>query len=103
MKRAMTKRIAIIQSHPDPGDKHFLRALSDSYARGAAEAKHEIRTFEIARLDFPLLRAKEDLNTARRRMRYAKRRTPSHRLGASGNPLSAVVRHDAGVAQGVPG
>ena len=60
MKRAMTKRIAIIQSHPDPGGKHFLHALADSYARGAAEAKHEIRTFEIARLDFPLLRTKED-------------------------------------------
>ncbi len=60
MKRVMTKRIAIIQGHPDPGGKHFLHALADSYARGATEAEHEIRTIEVARLDFLLLRTKED-------------------------------------------
>lgn len=59
----MAKRITIIQGHPDPRGKHFGRALSDTYAQGAREAGHEIHAIDVANLDFPLLRSKEEYET----------------------------------------
>ena len=56
----MSRRIAIIQGHPDPQGHHFGHALAASYAKGATEAGHQIRTIEVARLHFPLLRTKAD-------------------------------------------
>lgn len=56
----MTKRILIIQGHPDPGGRHLDHALAEAYAAGAAEAGHELRTLTVAELDFPLLRSRED-------------------------------------------
>jgi putative NADPH-quinone reductase len=56
----MTKRIAIIQGHPDPGGNRFGYALARAYADGAKAAGHELRVIDVAKLDFPLLRTKED-------------------------------------------
>ncbi|HET6375301.1 MAG TPA: NAD(P)H-dependent oxidoreductase [Methylocella sp.] len=56
----MTRRIAIIQGHPDPAGQHFCHALADAYAQGAEAAGHEVRRIEVALLDFPLLRSKEE-------------------------------------------
>jgi putative NADPH-quinone reductase len=56
----MGKHIAIIQGHPDPQGQHFGHALAQAYAQGAAAAGHEIQRIEVAQLDFPLLRTKED-------------------------------------------
>lgn len=56
----MTKHIAIIQGHPDPHGNHYLRALASAYAKSAGEAGHEIKIIDVATLDFPLLRSKED-------------------------------------------
>lgn len=56
----MTKRIAIIQGHPDAQGNHFGHALAEAYARGAAQAGHDVKTLTVASLDFPLLRRKED-------------------------------------------
>jgi putative NADPH-quinone reductase len=58
----MTKRIAIIQGHPDP-NPHLLHALADGYAEGAAAAGHEVRRIEVAKLEFPLLRTQADFET----------------------------------------
>lgn len=52
--------VAIIQGHPDPAGGHLCRALADAYAAGAAAAGHEIARIEVARLDFPLLRTREE-------------------------------------------
>jgi putative NADPH-quinone reductase len=38
---------------------HFGHALAGRYVAGARSAGHEIRTIEVARLDFPLLRTKK--------------------------------------------
>ena len=51
----MPERIVLIQGHPDAAVPHFCHALADAYAQGAAEAGHELRRIEIARLDFPML------------------------------------------------
>lgn len=56
----MGKRIVIIQGHPDPSRQHFGYALAEEYVAGAQAAGHEVRTIEIATLDFPLLRSKDD-------------------------------------------
>jgi len=60
----MTRHIAIIQGHPDPKGRHFGHALAHSYAQGAADGEHEVRTIDVALLEFPLLRSKEDWENA---------------------------------------
>jgi putative NADPH-quinone reductase len=59
----MTKRIAIIQGHPDPTDRHLLHALADAYAEGADAGGHEVRRVEVAKLEFSLLRTQADFET----------------------------------------
>ncbi|MBS1809972.1 MAG: NAD(P)H-dependent oxidoreductase [Acidobacteria bacterium] len=56
----MTKRIAIIQGHPDPQGRHFGHALAEAYATSATSVGHTVNVIEAARLDFPLLRSKEE-------------------------------------------
>jgi len=55
----MSKRVAIIQGHPDPSGSHFCNALADAYAAGARGEGHEVRMVDVARLDFHLLRTQE--------------------------------------------
>ena len=60
----MSKRITIIQGHPDARGDRFLHALAAAYADGARAAGHEVRVIDVARIDFPLLRTKEDYERA---------------------------------------
>ena len=60
----MAGRIVIIQGHPDATGEHLCHALAQAYALGALEAGHEVRHVEPARLDFPLLRSKQEWETA---------------------------------------
>jgi putative NADPH-quinone reductase len=53
------KRILLIQGHPDGSTPHFGHALATAYAEGAAAQGHEVRTCDIAGLDFPLLRSQQ--------------------------------------------
>jgi len=52
-------RIAILQGHPDPTGNHLCHALARAYALGAQEAGHQVQQFDIAKLEFPLLRTRE--------------------------------------------
>ena len=56
----MTRRILIIQGHPDASEVHFGHQLADSYATGARSAGHEVRVVDVGRLDFPLLRSQRE-------------------------------------------
>jgi putative NADPH-quinone reductase len=56
----MSKRITIIQGHPDPRGQHFGNALAHAYGEGARAAGHEVKSIEVAKLAFPLLRSAED-------------------------------------------
>lgn len=56
----MSKRILLIQGHPDASSPHLCHALEDAYARGAREAGHELRRINVAALDFPLLRSQHE-------------------------------------------
>lgn len=51
------QRILLIQGHPDPAPARLCHALADAYRQGALAAGHEVRTIDVAALDFPLLRS----------------------------------------------
>jgi len=57
---SLPKRIVIVQGHPDPEQSRFCRALEESYVLAARAAGHVVHTVDVARLEFPLLRSKED-------------------------------------------
>ena len=59
----MLRRLTIVQGHPDPAGNRLCHALADAYALGAAAAGHEVMRIEVARLDFPILRTKEEFET----------------------------------------
>ncbi|MEO5932518.1 MAG: NAD(P)H-dependent oxidoreductase [Duganella sp.] len=51
----MTKRILLIEGHPDAGHHHLCDAIELAYGEGALERGHEVRRIHIADLRFPLL------------------------------------------------
>lgn len=59
----MTRRIAILQGHPDAAGNHLLNAMADAYAEGATSSGHEVRRIEVAKLDFPLLRTQAEFES----------------------------------------
>lgn len=56
----MSKRIVIIQGHPDTSTTHFGHALAQAYATGAQQTGHEVRMIHIAQLNFKLLRSEQE-------------------------------------------
>ncbi len=56
----MSRRVAIIDGHPDPSRSRFVHGLADAYAEGAGRVGHETRRIEVATLDLPLLRSRAD-------------------------------------------
>lgn len=57
---AHSKRILIIEGHPDADDLRFGHALAKAYGDGARQAGHHVRHVRLAQLDFPLLRSKRE-------------------------------------------
>ena len=55
------KHIAVIQGHPDAQGRHYCHALAEAYATGAREAGHAVETIDIAHLEFPFLRSRDDV------------------------------------------
>ncbi len=53
-------RILVINGHPDPAGGHLDHALADAYASGAEGAGHAVTRIDVARLDIPTLRSKQD-------------------------------------------
>lgn len=58
-----SKKITIIQGHPDPATDHLAHALAQAYTKGAEAGRHTVRQIVVAHLDFPLLRRKVDWDT----------------------------------------
>ncbi len=58
------KKIAIIQGHPDAACQHYCHALAEAYQQGAEAAGNQVKRIDIAKLDFPLLRTKQDFETS---------------------------------------
>jgi putative NADPH-quinone reductase len=60
MPSALPRKVLILQGHPDATRRHLGHRLAEAYASGAAAAGHEVRTIEIATLEFPLLRSQQE-------------------------------------------
>jgi putative NADPH-quinone reductase len=56
----MSKRILVIQGHPDASQPHLCHALAASYIAGAQSAGHTVKHTNVAELNFPLLRSQQD-------------------------------------------
>ena len=54
------RRILIIVGHPDPDPGRLCRALAHAYAEGAASAGHRVEQIDLALLDVPLLRTRNE-------------------------------------------
>lgn len=57
---AVSRRVLLIEGHPDASTRHLNHVLADAYAEGARAAGHELRRLAVASLDFPLLRSPHD-------------------------------------------
>ena len=56
----MSKKILLIQGHPDASQKHLGHALADSYTLGAEGGGHQVRRITLAELEIPPLRSQHD-------------------------------------------
>jgi putative NADPH-quinone reductase len=56
------RNILIIQGHPD-ATPHYGHALAQAYREAARHAGHEVREIDVAELEFPLLRSKQDFES----------------------------------------
>ncbi|MGY6646950.1 MAG: NAD(P)H-dependent oxidoreductase [Salinarimonas sp.] len=52
----MTKRIAIMQGHPDAEGGHYCHALAQAYLEGAEAAGHVANIIDTAAMDLPYIR-----------------------------------------------
>jgi len=62
----VTKRIAIIQGHPDASESQLCHALADTYGAGAENAGFQVRSIRVAELGFPLIRSRRDFEQGER-------------------------------------
>jgi putative NADPH-quinone reductase len=51
----MSKRILVINGHPDPSPERLCAALADAYAEGARDGGHLLRRLDVAELALPLV------------------------------------------------
>jgi putative NADPH-quinone reductase len=56
----MSRRILIVQGHPDSRPERLCRALTDAYADGALEAGHQVRRISVAGLGLAPLTSREE-------------------------------------------
>lgn len=56
----MSRRILILDGHPDPDPARYCHALAASYAQGAAGIGHVVHRTDLSDLDFPVLRSRSD-------------------------------------------
>ena len=59
----MSKRILIIDGHPDAQAERYVHALTKAYHDGARQGGHAVRSIIVSELEFPLLRTSEDFQT----------------------------------------
>ena len=60
----MSRKICVIDGHPDGHTHRLVHALCNAYAEGATGAGHVVTRINVCDLDFPLLDANEDFQTA---------------------------------------
>lgn len=56
----MSKRILIIDGHPDSRTGRYVHALAKAYFDGARMGGHDVRSIIVSEIEFPLLRTSTD-------------------------------------------
>lgn len=56
----MSRRILILQGHPDVHATHFGHALAAAYRRGAESAGFSVEEIRLSELDYPMLASERD-------------------------------------------
>ncbi len=56
----MSRKVLLIDGHPDRREERFVHALAQHYASGAQQAGHTVRMLRVAGMEFPLLARAED-------------------------------------------
>ena len=56
----MSRKILLIQGHPDPRDDRYCHALEGEYAEGAWVGGHELERIHLAHFTTPLLHSKDE-------------------------------------------
>lgn len=59
----MSRSICILDGHPDPAPDHFIHALCDAYAEGAATGGHTVERINIGAMDLPYLSGQAEFDT----------------------------------------
>jgi putative NADPH-quinone reductase len=57
-----SRRILLIEGHPDPSEQRLNHALVSAYADGAIAAGHQVRRIAVGTLDFPVLKSADAWN-----------------------------------------
>jgi putative NADPH-quinone reductase len=55
-----SRKILVLNGHPDPDSKGLCHALAEAYAAGANEAGHQVRRIDVASLDFGFVRSQAE-------------------------------------------
>jgi putative NADPH-quinone reductase len=55
-----SRKILLIQGHPDHRGDRFGHALEQAYSEGAAAGGHNVRVVRVADIEFPLLRSQDE-------------------------------------------
>lgn len=58
-----SRRILILDGHPDPDPGRFCHALAKAYGEGAARAGHIVHRSSLSEMEFPLLGSREEWET----------------------------------------
>lgn len=98
----MTKRIAIIQGHPDSVGHHLATRWPMPMPKGQPQqgAGHEVRRIEVAKLEFQLLRTQLEFETGGNTT-YSGEPSGRYALGrALVVSVSALAWNHAGASQG---
>lgn len=61
----MSKRILVINAHPDRSHHHLCTSLVEAYVEGASSAGHEIRRIDLSGFQFPMLQSQAEFESGK--------------------------------------
>jgi len=59
----MSKRILVINAHPDRHKHHLCTSIAEAYVEGASGAGHIIRRIDLAGFNFPMLHSQDEFES----------------------------------------
>lgn len=109
----MSRKILVLNGHPDPRGERLCAALANAYVRGASSAGHQVRRIDVGEARFTLIRTREefadgapapDIREAQEALRWADHLVILYPLWLGGMPallkgfLEQVFRYGVAIA-----